>query len=69
VGVLDAVIDRDLNDRVAGLDYLRCRLRGFRRRVGALGLPVDLEQIAAALVCAVKALRRRLCQTRPLLAS
>jgi hypothetical protein len=40
--VLDGVIHGHLNDRIARLDGQRCLLRGFRCRVGPLGLPVHL---------------------------
>jgi hypothetical protein len=39
-----------LNDRIALLDHQRRRLRGFRGLVRALGLAIDLEQIATGLL-------------------
>jgi hypothetical protein len=49
VCVLDAVIHRHLDDRITRLDGQSRRLRSFRCRVGILRLPVDLQQISAAL--------------------
>jgi hypothetical protein len=49
VCVTDTVIHRHLHDRITLLDHQRCRLNGFRRRIGAFRLPIHLEQIPAAL--------------------
>jgi hypothetical protein len=47
--VVDTVIHAHLNDRITRLDGGCRRLRSFQCRVGALRLPVYLEQISAAL--------------------
>src|SRR6516165_11183078 len=47
--MVDAVINRHLHNWIFLLDEQSCRLCGFRGRVGAFRLPVDLEQKSTAL--------------------
>src|SRR5271156_4539750 len=49
VRIIDAVVNRHLHDRIILFDDQSRRLSGFGGRVGALRLPVDLEQISATL--------------------
>jgi hypothetical protein len=49
VGIFDGVVHRHLNDRMTRLDRQSRRLSGIRCCVGALGLPVNLEQVPAQL--------------------
>src|SRR5262245_24685855 len=58
VDALDAVIHRDLKDRIAFLDPFSCRLRRFVCRVGAFRLPIHPQVKSAAVV--LLALRDRL---------
>src|SRR5262245_41386263 len=50
VDALDAVVHRDLKDRIAFLDPFSGRLRRLEGRVGAFRLPIHLQVESAAVV-------------------